>query len=279
MDVTCTPLSEHTGIAVEGVDLSKPVPDALVNEMYQAYLDRSVLVVRGQKLDPHQMLAAAKLFGVPFIQHNTRFQLPECLEIHYLSNQDKFPDGSRYIPGEGFHTDHSNDATPPKATLLHAVTLPSSGGDTQFINMGLAYETLDEATRAQIEGVQAEHVYQASHSERKLVGLTAHRKQQVQQSVIHPLVRTHSETGRKALYINPIRIERLLNMPDTEALPLLKRLLAHATRGTPEYRHQWSTGDFVMWDNRNLLHKANGDYDMAETRYLYRLMLQGERPS
>ena len=278
MDVTFIPLSEHTGIAVEGVDLSKPVPDALVKEMYQAYLDRSVLVVRGQKLDPHQMLAAAKLFGAPFIQHNTRFQLPECPEIHYLSNQDKFPDGRRYIPGEGFHTDHSNDATPPKATLLHAVTLPSSGGDTQFINMGLAYETLDEATRAQIEGVQAEHVYQASHSERKLVGLTAQRKQQVQQSVIHPLVRTHGETGRKALYINPIRIERLLDMPDTDALPLLKRLLAHATQGTHEYRHQWSTGDFVMWDNRNLLHKANGDYDMTETRYLYRLMLQGERP-
>jgi taurine dioxygenase len=277
MDATFTALSDHTGIAVEGVDLSQPVPSVLVKKMYQAYLDRSVLVVRGQKLDPHQMLAAAKLFGKPFIQHNTRFQVPECPEIHYLSNQDKFPDGRRYIPGEGFHTDHSNDATPPKATLLHAVTLPSSGGDTQFINMGLAYETLDDATRTQIEGVQAEHVYQASHSERKLVGLTPQRKQQVQQSVIHPLVRTHGETGRKALYINPIRIERLLDMADRKALLLLNRLLAHATQSAHEYRHQWRPGDFVMWDNRTLLHKANGDYDMAETRYLYRLMLQGEQ--
>jgi len=276
MDATFTPLSDHTGIAVEGVDLSKHVPDALVKEMYQAYLDRSVLVVRGQKLDPHQTLAAAKLFGVPFIQHNTRFQLPECPEIHYLSNQDNFPDGKRYIPGEGYHTDHSNAPEPPKATILHAVQLPSSGGDTQFVNMGLAHETLDAETRARIEDVQAEHVYQASHSERKLVGLTEQRKREVAPSVIHPLVRTHAETNRIALYINPIRIERLLGMDNAQALPLLDRLLEHAIQPQHQYRHKWQQGDFVMWDNRNLLHKANGDYDMAETRYLYRLMLQGE---
>jgi taurine dioxygenase len=275
MDITFTPLSDHTGVAVEGVDLTQPVPDALVKVMYQAFLDKSVLVVRGQSLNPHQLLAAAKLFGEPFRQHNTRFQLPDCPEIHYLSNQDKFPDGRRYIPGEGYHTDHSNAPEPPKATILHAVQLPSTGGDTQFVNMGLAYETLDAETRARIEGVQAEHVYQSSHSERKLVGLTDQRKSEVAPSVIHPLVRTHPETARRALYINPIRIERLLGMENAEALPLLDRLLQHAIKPQHQYRHKWQEGDLVMWDNRNLLHKANGDYDMTETRYLYRLMLQG----
>lgn len=278
MDVTFTPLSEHTGVAVEGVDLSKPVPAALVDEMYQGYLDRSVLVVRGQDLDPHEMLAAAKLFGEPFIQHNTRFQLKDCPEIHYISNQDKFPDGRRYIPGDGYHTDHSNAPMPPKATLLYAKELPSRGGDTQFVNMGLAFETLDDATKARIESLEAEHVYQSSHSERKLVGLTDERKREIEQNVTHPLVRTHGETGRQALYINPIRIERLLGVEDAEALPLLDRLLQHAIRPEHQYRHAWRLGDFVMWDNRNLLHKANGDYDMNERRYLYRLMLQGERP-
>lgn len=278
MDVTFTPLSGHTGVAVEGVDLSQPVPDALRGELYRAYLDRSVLVVRGQDLDPHQMLAAARLFGEPFVQHNTRFQLKDCPEIHYISNQDKFPDGRRYIPGDGYHTDHSNAKTPPKATLLHAKELPSAGGDTQFVNMGLAFETLDPETRATIASLKAEHVYQSSHSARKLVGLTERRKREVEQSVIHPLVRTHGETGRKAIFINPIRIERILGMEQAATLRLLGRLLDHAVLPAHQYRHRWRPGDFVMWDNRNLLHKANGDYDMSERRYLYRLMLQGERP-
>jgi len=273
-----TPLSEHTGVAVEGVDLSADLSAELVQSLYRAFLDKSVLVVRGQSLDPDQMLAAARLFGEPFDQHNTRFALPERPEVHYISNQDKYPNGKPYIPGSGYHTDHSNAAEPPKATVLLAKALPSQGGDTQFVNMGLAYETLDAETQARIEGLQAEHVYQSSHSARKLVGLTEKRRQEVEQSVVHPLVRRHGETGRRALYINPIRIERLIGMSNEEALPLLDRLLAHATQPAHEYRHSWRIGDFVMWDNRNLLHKANGDYDLNELRYLYRLMLRGERP-
>ena len=143
MAATFTALSDHTGVAVEGVDLRETPPPELVQRMYQAFLEKSVLVVRDQDLDPHQLLAAAKLFGAPFRQHNTRFQLPDCPEVHYLSNQDKYEDGKRYIPGAGYHTDHSNAAVPPKATILHAKQLPRSGGDTQYVNMGLAYETLD----------------------------------------------------------------------------------------------------------------------------------------
>lgn len=279
MDVTFKPLSPHTGVAVEGVDLSQPIADELRRELYGAFLKSSVLVVRGQDLDPDQTLDAARLFGEPFPQHNTRFQLKDNPEIHYISNQDRYPTGERYIPGAGYHTDHSNAAVPPKATILHAKELPSFGGDTQFVNMGYAYETLPPETQAAIDGRMAEHLYQASHSARKLVGLTTKRKQEIEESVIHPLVRTHGETGRRALYINPIRIERIVDMADAEALPLLVQLLAHATQPAHEYRHRWQAGDFVMWDNRNLLHKANADYDMDERRYLYRLMLKGERPA
>ena len=279
MDVTFTPLSDHTGVAVEGVDLRADIAADLKEAMYRAYLDRSVLVVRGQDMTPAETLAAARLFGEPFPQHNTRFQLPECPEIHYISNEDKHPDGTRYIPGSGYHTDHSNAAEPPKATILHAKQLPSAGGDTQFVNMGLAYETLPADMKARIEGLEAEHVYQSSHSARKLMGLTDQRRQEIDKSVRHPLVRVHGETGRKALYINPIRIEHIVGMDDAEALPLLEALLAHAVQPAHEYRHRWRPGDFVMWDNRNLLHKANPDYDMAERRYLYRLMLKGERPA
>jgi taurine dioxygenase len=96
--------------------------------------------------------------------------------------------------------------------------------------------------------------------------------------VVHPLVRTHPESGRKAIYLNPIRIEGIVGIEEREALALLDELLTHATQPQYEYRHQWRQGDMVMWDNRCLLHKANGDYDMGQVRYLYRIMLKGDVP-
>jgi len=97
--------------------------------------------------------------------------------------------------------------------------------------------------------------------------------------VIHPLVRTHPESGRKVIYLNPIRIEGIIGMEEREALTLLDELLTHATQPQYEYRHRWRRGDLVMWDNRCLLHKANGDYDMQQVRYLYRIMLKGNVPT
>ncbi|MGC8477941.1 MAG: TauD/TfdA dioxygenase family protein [Acetobacteraceae bacterium] len=273
-----TPLSAHTGAEVTGLDLRRKLDETSRAAMLAAFRDHAVLVVRDQALSPGEMLAAVRMFGEVFPQHNPRFALPECPEIHYISNQDRFPDGRPYIPGEGYHTDHSNAAEPPKATVLHAVKLPDRGGDTQFVNMSLAYERLDPTLRARIQGLRAVHVYQSRHSERKLMGLPDAARALVPDQVLHPIVRTHPETGRRALYINPIRIEAIEGMAESEALPLLDALLAHATQPAFEYRHRWRPGDLVMWDNRCLLHKANGDYPMHQERYLYRVMLKGERP-
>ncbi len=274
-----TKLSEHTGAEVTGIDLTQPIDPATQARLNQAFVEHSVLVVRDQTMDPHQVLTAVQLFGEVFIQHNTRFALPECPQIHYISNQDKFPDGTRYIPGEGYHTDHSNDARPPKATVLFAVTLPDRGGDTQYVNMHRAYETLPAATKERIADLKAIHVYQNSHSTRKLMGLSEANKERVPNAVLHPIVRTHPETGRKAVYINPIRIEGIVGLAHAEALPLLDTLLAHSIQEQHQYRHQWRRGDLTMWDNRCLLHKANGDYDMSQLRYLYRVMLKGSVPN
>jgi taurine dioxygenase len=271
--------NHRTGAEVRGLDLSRPPSPEIRDALNRAFVDHSVLAIRDQTLDPRQLLAAVQLFGAVFPQHNTRFALPECPEIHYLSNQDRFPDGRRYIPGEGWHTDHSNDTRPPKATVLHAVTLPDEGGDTQFANMAAAHAALPEKTRARIAGLTAIHVYQSSHSARKLMSLAASAKERVPNAVLHPLVRTHPESGAKSLYLNPIRIEGILGMDHKEALPLLNELLAHATQECFQYRHAWRQGDLVLWDNRCLLHKANGDYDMDQTRYLYRVMLQGDVPN
>lgn len=271
-------LTDRTGAEVVGIDLTKPVPDDDKAALNRAFVEHSVLVMREQSLTPPQVLAAVELFGQIFHQHNTKFALPDCPQIHYISNQDRFPDGTRYIPGEGWHTDHSNDTRPPKATVLHAVTLPDSGGDTQFANMAAAYAGLPVAMQQRIAGLMAIHVYQSSHSARKLMGLSDSNKERVPNAVLHPIVRTHPENGRKSIFINPIRIEGIVGMDHKEALPLLDELLAHATKDDFVYRHRWHPGDLTIWDNRCLLHKANGDYDMQQTRYLYRVMLQGDVP-
>ena len=273
-----SPLTEHTGAEVLGVDLSRPIDVATCEELNRAFLEYLVLVIRDQNLSAVKLLNAVQIFGDIFEQHNTRFALPECPKIHYLSNQDHYANGERYIPGAGYHTDHSNDSIPPKATVLLAVELPDTGGDTQFVDMHRAYEGLPNEIKARIDSLKGMHVYQSKHSARKLMGLTPERQRNVPNSVVHPLVRTHPETGRKSLYLNPIRIEEIIGMPEDEALPLLEELLTHATQDKYQYRHRWRAGDLVLWDNRCLLHKANGDYPHTQNRYLYRVMLKGTVP-
>ena len=148
-------LTDRTGAEAVGIDLTKPVSADDKAALNRAFVEHSVLVVRDQRLTPPEVLTAVELFGPIFHQHNTKFALPECPQIHYISNQDTFPDGTRYIPGEGWHTDHSNDTRPPKATVLHAVTLPDVGGDTQFANMASAYTALPGAMQDRIAGLTA----------------------------------------------------------------------------------------------------------------------------
>jgi taurine dioxygenase len=265
-------LSPHTGAEVRGVDLREPFDAAALN---RAFVAHSVLVVRGQKLTAPQLLAAIQQFGDVLQQHNTTFALPECPLIHYISNRDQYPDGSRYIAGDGYHTDHSNAEAPPKATILCAVRLPDHGGDTQYVNLHEAYASLDAATKARIEERRAIHVYQSRYSARKLIALPDGAK--VPDSVAHPLVRTHPESGRKALYLNPIRTEGIVDMDDDDGLPLLDRLLDHAVEERHQYRHKWQPGDVVMWDNRCLVHRATGGYGLPDIRRLHRTTVVGEK--
>jgi taurine dioxygenase len=278
MDYTISPLSERTGAEVCGIDLAEPTDEVVQARLNRAFVEHSVLVFRDQHLTPRQLLDAVGLFGEPFPQHNSRFALPECPLVHYISNQDFYPDGRRYIPGEGYHTDHSNAPRPPKATILHAVNLPDRGGDTQYADMRLAYDELPQQTKRRLDGLKAIHVYQSRYSARKMMELSSESRSRVPDAVAHPIVRTHPESGRKAIYINPIRTEGIVGMPEEEAQALLADLLEHATQPRYQYRHQWRPGDLIMWDNRSLLHQANGDYDMKQLRYLYRIMLQGDVP-
>lgn len=278
MAYTITPLTPHnTGAEIRGLDLTKPVDSETRAALNRAFAEHHVLVVRDQKFEPGDFVRAVQVWGELQPHDKKDHHIPGFPEMYYVSNEE-FLGTTRIIPGETFHSDHSNHPAPPKATILYPVALPKSGGDTQYVNMHLAYDELSEAMKRRLEGLKAVHVYLSKYSPRPLKPLNEESLKALPRPGIHPLVRVHPENGRKALFLNPVRIESIIGMQDDEALDLVAELMAHATQKKYEYRHQWRYGDMVMWDNRSVMHKANPDYDMNERRYLYRLMLKGEAP-
>ena len=158
MHFTLKPLSEHTGAEILDIDLKSINNETVIKELNNFFSEFSVVVIRNQNLNPNEFYNSAQIFGKIFNQHNKKFALKENNLVHYISNKDKFEDGKTYIPGAGYHTDHSNDANPPKATILHAKMLPSSGGDTQFVNMHLVYKALPTDLKNKIENLEAPQV-------------------------------------------------------------------------------------------------------------------------
>lgn len=275
---TITPLTDHTGAEVVGLDFTQPIDPEARAALNQAFVDHHVLVMREQRFAPDQFISAVQLFGELQPHDKKEHHVPGHPDVSYVSN-DEFVNGRRIIPGETFHTDHSNHPRPPKATTLFAVELPSRGGDTQYVNMHDAYDDLPAETRRKIDGLKAVHAYLSKYSPRPLGAISEESMRKVPPPGIHPLVRTHPENGRKALFLNPVRMESIVGMEDADALALIAELMAHATQKKYEYRHQWRYGDWVLWDNRSVMHQANPDYDMNERRFLYRLMLKGEVPA
>jgi taurine dioxygenase len=274
---TIAPLTDHTGAEVTGLDFTVPVDGEARATLNKAFAEHHVLVMRGQHFKPDDFIAAVQLFGDLQPHDKKEHHVPGHPDVSYVSN-DEFVNGRRIIPGETFHTDHSNHPRPPKATTLFAVELPSSGGDTQYVNMHDAYDDLPEKTKQKIDGLKAVHAYLSKYSPRPLGYLSEESRRDLPPPGVHPLVRTHPENGRKALFLNPVRMESIVGMEDADALKLIEELMRHATQKKYEYRHKWRHGDWVMWDNRSVMHQANPDYDMNERRFLYRLMLKGEVP-
>ena len=274
---TITPLTGHTGAEVIGLDFTQAIDAETRGTLNRAFAEHHVLVMRDQHFTPEQFKDAAQVFGELQVHDKKEHHVPGHPDVYYVSN-DEIVNGKRIIPGETFHTDHSNHPRPPKATMLFAVELPSSGGDTQYVNMHDAYDDLPEGTRRIIDPMKAVHVYLSKYSPRPLGHITEDSLRNLPPPGVHPLVRTHPENGRKALYLNPVRMESIVGIEDEDALALINDLMQHATQRKYEYRHQWRHGDWVLWDNRSVMHQANPDYDMSERRYLYRLMLKGEVP-
>ena len=269
------PMTKILGAEVTGIDLSQPIDEETRRALHDTWIKHAVIVVRDQHLDAGQFADAARLFGEIMVQQLKKFTLPDHPEVGTISSRDlPLVDGKLHVRGENFHTDHSNYVAPPKATTLHAIALPPTGGDTQFVDARAAFDDLPEARRKELVKLRSPHVYESSQSPRKMAALSAEERAKVPQT-LQPLVIRHPESGRAALYLNTGRMEGIEGMDKDEGFQLIDELYAHATQPKYEYRHQWKAGDMVIWDNRSVMHQANADYDPEEDRYLYRIMLQG----
>ena len=271
-------LGEHIGVEVTGVDASKPFDEESLDTVYKAWVDHSVLVLRGQELTPPQFVDFGRQFGTPIVQTLSDMNIEDCTELAYISSDDRdvHGTGKRIIRGTSWHTDHSYAETPPKATMLLGIDIPSKGGDTQFTSTAAAFEDLPKEKRTILDGKLSVHAYQSSRSPRPMPIRAANDKERYPGGVTHPLIRTNPDTGRKSIYVNTVRSECILDIPREESDALLDEIYAHIDQKKFQYRHKWKPGDIVVWDNRSALHKANGDYD--EKRFLYRMMIEGEKP-
>jgi taurine dioxygenase len=270
------------GAEVIGLDLDLPLPDADFSRIHRAHLDHHVLVFRDQRITPQQQIDFSRRFGPLQIHVLHQFLLAGHPEILVVSNivENGKPIGLGDA-GHYWHSDLSYKEKPSLGSLLHAQELPEEGGDTLFANMHLAWDTLPEVLKRQVSGLRAEHSYLAKYEELRQRSpwrpkLSDEQVAQVK-PVEQPVVRTHPETGRKALFVSEHFTTRIVGLPDDESRDLLAQLFAHSVKPEHLYRHQWQPHDMVFWDNRSLMHLAAGCPDHMRRR-LNRTTIEGDLP-
>jgi taurine dioxygenase len=259
------------GARVTGIDLSRPLSDGDFAALHAAWLEHQVLVIADQRLGPRELAAFSARFGeLDDFSNQSVHHAAEDRHVMLLTNrpQDGKP-SKTFNAGQNWHTDQSYSIRPSKGTFVHCLEKPSVGGDTMFANMYLAYEALSPTMRAFLDGLEA--VHDASLIE----GLDKRGPEVVAEfkrrnpPVIHPAVRVHPDTGRRALYVNE-RVRQFVGLTEAESRPLVQFLCQHSVSPRFIYRHYWSLGDLVFWDNRCLVHMAVGDYDPTEIRHMLR---------
>jgi taurine dioxygenase len=270
------------GAEVLGLDLNRPLSQRDFQRIHEAHLDHHLLVFRDQRITPQQQVDFSRRFGPLQIHVLRNFQLPAHPEVLIISNiiENGQPLGLGDA-GHFWHSDLSYKETPSLGSMLHAQELPLEGGDTLFANMHLAWDTLPAALRHAVQGARAEHSYLAQYEElrRRSPFRPALTQAQIDEvkPVVHPVVRTHPETGRKALFVSEHFTTRIVGLPEDESRALLAELFAHSVKPEHVYRHRWAPHDLVFWDNRSLMHLAGGTPDHLR-RKLYRTTIEGDVP-
>ena len=281
-DFEVIPFNAGLGAEIVGIDLGKPLSVADFARVHRAHLDHHVLVFRDQRITPQQHIDFSRRFGKLMIHVLHQFHLANHPEILIVSNivEDGKPVGLGDA-GKYWHSDISYKPLPSLGSLLHAQELPAEGGDTLFANMHTAYETLPAEIKAAIDGKVAVHSYLAKYDDMKKAAnwrptLSAEQLAQVK-AVSHPAVRTHPETGRRALFVSEGFTTHIEGLPEDESRDLLNQLFAHSTKDEFIYRHQWREHDLVFWDNRSLIHLAAGCPTHLR-RKLFRTTIEGDLP-
>ena len=286
VDIEVTPLSAACGAEIKGVDLTKPLSEAAVEAIKDAWGKHLVLVFRGQKLSQDDQLRFATYFG----DLGLRKKAPEALRnrnegtlqesnkdankvllVSNIKDADGKPIGAF---GEGefwFHIDSGYSPRPYKYTFLCAIELPSTGGNTMFANMYKAYEAVPPALKEKLKGKKALHIHEYNRAKQAsfsgdISGIP---------HCFHPVFITHPDTGRKTLFVDRLMTVRIEGVSVAESDAMLAQLYDIGERGEFIYEHVWKLGDFVMWDNRCTIH-ARTDFPKHERRLLRRCTVEGE---
>lgn len=275
--VSVRPLSGALGAEIGGVDLREPFDKPTFAEINRAFLEEHVLFFRDQELTPEQLLAFGRQFGElnilqPLVGPD---RLPEVMRI------TKEPDDD-YAVGHVWHSDAPYADIPPKASVLYAVEVPEKGGDTLFANMYAACDELSETMREQLAKLTAvnggPYIYSERGGRRQFSARNDAREEgdPVFSTAVQPVIRTHPETGKCVLYVNPAHTEYIEGMSPEESAALLDFLYRHGSQ--PEFicRFHWRPGSLALWDNRCTWHYAANDYP-GERREMLRLTIKGDR--
>ncbi len=273
--LTLSPLSGAMGVEIGGVDLSQPFDNRTFDEIHRAFLENLVIVFHDQSLTPDQCKAFARRFGplepYPFVRG-----LPDHPEIFEIRKE---PDETRNFGGN-WHSDMSFTETPPLGTMLYAIETPSKGGDTMLTNLYQAYETLSDGMKSLLDGMKAEYSAALKHAGGRAAVMNMTRfnvdnLDRAEQAAMHPVIRTHPETRRRALYVSSGHLTRFEAMTEAESKPVLDYLRTHATQPDFTCRVRYRKGTLVLWDNRCTQHRALNDY-RGERRVMHRLTVGGE---
>ena len=261
-----TPLHPSLGAEIAGVDLAKPLDEPTRQALSHALAEHLALVFRDQSLTPEQYLAAASVFGPPMEQHYSQHNMPDFPMIGLIWHRN----GQR--PAERWHTDHTNRERPPAATILYGVEIPSAGGGTSVANMRAAYLALDGKERRRLESLTTfngldDHADTRPEDRAKYGAL-----------IEHPMVRTHPVHGTKAVYFHVSKAAHISGMTPEASRTYMNDLIERMIRPEIVYHHAWRKGDVLVIDDRATMHRAHGDYDRSQSRVLWRIIVEGDRP-
>lgn len=261
------------GAEISGVDLSQQLERDVVSEIHQAFLDHLVIFFRHQELDPHQLLTFAQLFGDPIDYPQTK-GLPECPKVIPVVKLEH----EKVNFGGVWHSDTTYLKHPPKASLLYAIEVPPSGGDTLFANQYLAYETLSDGLKETLGSLTAVNTSAKPEMAR------TRKERQAEDGVslkviqaVHPVVRMHPETGRKVLYVNTAHTTHIEGWTREESEALLRPLFDHQISTEFTCRFRWTAGSLAVWDNRCTQHYPLNDYH-GFRRIMHRITIEGDTP-